>query len=98
MWWSGKLARILDPYLVVLNALPKTALGPHFIVWMGAGQGAIIVMTLAISLIVTILNSTRGFSLRMRKKFGCCALWEPTAVRYCGFWYSRPTPPPFFPP
>ena len=50
MWWSGKLARILDPYLVVLNALPKTALGPIFIVWMGAGQGAIIVMTLAISL------------------------------------------------
>ena len=39
MWWSGKLARILDPYLVVLNALPKTALGPIFIVWMGAGQG-----------------------------------------------------------
>lgn len=38
MWWSEKLARILDPYLVVLNALPKTALGPIFIVWMGAGM------------------------------------------------------------
>ena len=61
MWWSGKLARILDPYLVVLNALPQTALGPMFIVWMGAGQGAIIVMTLAISLIVTILNMYQGF-------------------------------------
>ena len=36
MWWSEKLAKILDPYLVVLNALPKTALGPIFIVWMGA--------------------------------------------------------------
>ena len=52
MWWSGKLARILDPYLVVLNALPKTALGPIFIVWMGAGQGA---------MIVTILNMYQGF-------------------------------------
>ena len=41
---------------MVLNALPKTALGPIFIVWMGAGTGAIIVTTLAISLIVTILN------------------------------------------
>ena len=49
MWWWEKLARVLDPYLVVLNALPKTALGPIFIVWMGAGMGAIIVMTLAIS-------------------------------------------------
>ena len=61
MWWSGKLARILDPYLVVLNALPKTALGPIFIVWMGAGQGAIIVMTLAISVIVTTLTMYEGF-------------------------------------
>lgn len=61
MWcWSG-LSRVLDPWLVVLNALPKTALGPIFIVWMGAGEGAIIVMTLAISLIVTILNMYGGF-------------------------------------
>ena len=61
MWWWPMLSRILDPYLVVLNALPKTALGPIFIVWMGAGEGAIIVMTLAISLIVTILNMYEGF-------------------------------------
>lgn len=61
MWWWPTLSRILDPYLVVLNALPKTALGPIFIVWMGAGAGAIIVMTLAISLIVTILNMYEGF-------------------------------------
>ena len=61
MWWSEKLAKILDPYLVVLNALPKTALGPIFIVWMGAGMGAIVTMTLAISLIVTILSMYAGF-------------------------------------
>ena len=61
MWWSDTTARILDPYLVVLNALPKTALGPIFIVWMGAGTGAIVTMTLAISLIVTILNMYTGF-------------------------------------
>ena len=61
MWWSDTLSRVLDPYLVVLNALPKTALGPIFIVWMGAGMGAIITMTLAISLIVTILNMYQGF-------------------------------------
>ena len=61
MWCSPTLSRILDPYLVVLNALPKTALGPIFIVWMGAGMGAIITMTLAISLIVTILNMYEGF-------------------------------------
>ena len=61
MWWWPTLSRVLDPYLVVLNALPKTALGPIFIVWMGAGTGAIVTMTLAISVIVTILNMYTGF-------------------------------------
>lgn len=61
LWLSPTLFRVLDPYLVVLNALPKTALGPIFIVWMGAGSGAIITMTLAISLIVTILEVHSGF-------------------------------------
>lgn len=76
MWWSDTLARILDPYLVVLNALPKTALGPIFIVWMGAGMGSIIAMTLAISLIVTILNMYVGFlstdaeKLRLMRSLG----------------------------
>lgn len=61
LWWSDFLCKVLDPYLVVLNSLPKTALGPIFIVWMGAGPGAIIAMTLAISLIVTILDMLNGF-------------------------------------
>ena len=61
LWWSDFLSRVLDPYLVVLNALPKTAMGPIFIVWIGAGPSSIIAMTLAISLIVTILDMHNGF-------------------------------------
>ena len=61
LWWFPTLARVLDPYLVVLGSLPKTALGPIFIVWIGAGPAAIIAMTLAISLIVTILEVYNGF-------------------------------------
>lgn len=61
LWWSDFASRVLDPYLVVLNALPKTALGPIFIVWIGAGPASIIAMTLAISIIVTILNMHMGF-------------------------------------
>ena len=61
LWWSPALARVLDPYLVVLNSLPKTALGPVFIVWIGAGPSSIIAMSLAISLIVTILEMHNGF-------------------------------------
>jgi len=61
LWWSETLSRLLDPYLVVLGALPKTALGPIFIVWIGAGAGSIIAMSLAISLVVTILDMHGGF-------------------------------------
>lgn len=62
MWWSPVLSRILDPYMVVLNALPKIALGPILIVWVGAGMEAIIVMALLISTIVTTMTVLTGFT------------------------------------
>ena len=46
LWWSEYLSRVLDPYLVVLNALPKVALGPILIVWVGSGAPAIIALSL----------------------------------------------------
>jgi ABC-type nitrate/sulfonate/bicarbonate transport system, permease component len=61
LWWSDFLAKVCEPYLVVLNSLPKIALAPIFIVWIGAGPSSIIVMALAISLIVTILEVLNGF-------------------------------------
>lgn len=61
LWWSRTLSRIMDPYLVVLNALPKIALGPILIVWFGAGVKSIIVMALLISTIVTIMSVLAGF-------------------------------------
>lgn len=62
LWWSKSLARILDPYLVVLNALPKIALGPILIVWFGAGVKSIIIMGLLISLVVTVMTVLAGFN------------------------------------
>lgn len=61
LWWSKFIAKVLDPYLVVLNSLPKVALGPIIIIWVGAGTGAIITMAVLISLIVTILDILNGF-------------------------------------
>ncbi len=61
LWWSDFLSKVAEPYLVVLNALPKVALGPVIIIWAGAGMQAIIVMALAISLIVTVLEMLGGF-------------------------------------
>ncbi len=62
LWWSGTACKILDPYLVVLNALPKIALGPILIVWIGAGMGSIIAMAVLVSLVVTIVTVLTGFS------------------------------------
>jgi NitT/TauT family transport system permease protein len=61
LWWSRFLSKVFEPYLVILNSLPKIALGPIFIVWIGAGPASIVVMALAISLIVTIMEVLNGF-------------------------------------
>ncbi len=61
LWWMPRLNRILDPYLVVLNALPKIALGPVLIVWIGAGMASIVVMGVLVSLIVTTVTVLNGF-------------------------------------
>ncbi len=61
LWWSSFISKVSEPYLVVLNSLPKIALGPVIIVIVGAGTKAIIFMALAISLIVTILEMLNGF-------------------------------------
>ena len=75
IWWSEFLSKVLEPFLVVLNSLPKTALGPIIIIWVGAGTPAIIVMAIAISLIVTVLDISNGFvntdkeKIKMAKSF-----------------------------
>ena len=61
LWWSEALRKILEPYIVVLNALPKIALGPLIIIWCGTGSKAIVFMTVLIGLIVAILNMLNGF-------------------------------------
>ncbi|MBO8159285.1 ABC transporter permease [Thermosyntropha sp.] len=76
LWWSDFLFQVFEPYLVVLNALPKVALGPILIVWLGNGQGAIIAMALLISIIVSIITMLHGFrsvdeeKIKLLKSFG----------------------------
>ena len=61
LWWSEVCRRITEPYFVVLNALPKIALGPLIIIWCGTGKTAIVFITVLIGLIVAILNMLSGF-------------------------------------
>lgn len=61
LWCSSTLRRILEPYIVVLNSLPKIALGPLIIIWVGIGTKAIVVMTFMICIIVAIISFLNGF-------------------------------------
>lgn len=62
LWWSERALRVLEPYIVVLNSLPKIALGPVIIVWFGTGSTAILFMTVLVGIIVAILNMLGGFA------------------------------------
>ncbi|HAF97246.1 ABC transporter permease [Paenibacillus lactis] len=62
IWWSPFLNKVLDPYMVVFNSMPKVALGPIFIVMFGAGFTAIVVTTLSITVIVTTLVVYNSFN------------------------------------
>ncbi len=76
LWWYPMLPKVLDPFLVVLNALPKTALAPIVIVWFGAGISGIIAVAVSISIVVTILSAYGDFKsvdadkIRMLQSFG----------------------------
>ena len=74
------LAKIIEPFLTMLNSLPKVALGPILIIWFGANIKSIIVMALFINLIVSILTIYNGFvqtdenKIKLLKSFGASKL------------------------
>lgn len=68
LWWNKTIAKIFDPFLIVLNALPKTALAPILIIWAGTGLEGIVVVAMSISLILTIITAYLDFSLVEEEK------------------------------
>lgn len=86
LWWSEFLQKVLEPYLIILNSLPKIALGPIFIVWIGAGPMAIVVIAMTISIVVTILEVLNGFlgvdndKIKLVKTFGASKIQVFTKV------------------
>ena len=77
---SNKIYKIFDPYITVLNSLPKVALGPLIIIWIGSGIKSIVFMSLLISVFITIINIYNGFIsvnknyITMLKSFGASNL------------------------
>lgn len=76
LWWSNRLARVLDPYLVILNAMPKVALGPILIVALGPNFTSIVAMGAVISVIITTIVVFTAFQevdenyIKVMKTFG----------------------------
>ena len=62
LWWNNFLSKVLDPYLTILNSLPKVALGPILIIWIGANVKSIIFMALLIATIISIITILNGFN------------------------------------
>lgn len=61
LWWNDNLAKVLEPYLVILNSLPKTALAPIFIVWLGNNMKTIIVAAVSVAIFGSILTLYSNF-------------------------------------
>lgn len=76
LWWNRFVAKVLDPFLVVLNALPKTALAPIFIIWVGTGVDGIITVAISLLIIMTIMSSYNAFisveeeKIKMMRAYG----------------------------
>ncbi len=61
LWWNNSISRVLEPYLIVLNSLPKSALAPVFIVWLGNNMKTIIVAAISVAVFGTIINLYSDF-------------------------------------
>lgn len=62
LWWNETIRKVLDPYIVVINSLPKIALGPILIVWVGIGTKAIVAMDILIMIVITIISMLNSFT------------------------------------
>lgn len=62
LWLSEKVSKILEPYLVILNSLPKSALAPLLIVWLGGSYKTIIITGMSVAIFGSILNLYTAFA------------------------------------
>ncbi|EXG88090.1 MAG: ABC transporter permease [Lacrimispora sphenoides] len=62
LWSSRSVSEVLEPYLVMLNSLPKSALAPILIVWLGNNIKTIIVASISVAVFGCIMTLHTGFS------------------------------------
>lgn len=62
LWLSPFLTQLFEPFLIILNSLPKSALAPMLIVWLGNNPRAIIVTAVSVAIFGTIINVYTSFN------------------------------------
>ena len=60
LWASRSASEILEPYLVMLNSLPKSALAPMLIVWMGSHVHTIIAAAVSVADKIRLIYALGG--------------------------------------
>lgn len=93
-WYFNFIYKVLDPYLTILNSLPKIALGPIIIIFFGANINSIIIMALLISVIVTVITVYNGFISTDKNKINLLKSFSANKVqifRYAILPSSYPT-------
>ena len=94
LWYSSSVSSVLEPYLVVLNSLPKSALAPLFIVWLGTGATTIIVAGISVAVFGSIISLYTGFKQADTAKITLIYTLGGTkrdAFKHVVFPYSIPT-------
>lgn len=81
LWYFNFIYKVLDPYLTILNSLPKIALGPIIIIFFGANINSIIIMALLISVIVTIITVYNGFVSTDKNRINLLKSFSATKVQ-----------------
>lgn len=81
LWWNNFIYKVVDPYLTILNSLPKVAMGPIIIIYFGANINSIIIMALLISVIVTIITVYNGFIETDKNRINLLKSFKATKVQ-----------------
>ena len=87
LWLSPFLSQLVEPFLIILNSLPKSALAPMLIVWLGNNPKAIIVTAVSVAIFGTIINVYTSFmetdpeKLKLMKEAGMMSDEEFDAAR-----------------
>lgn len=61
LWWNEMIYKVFEPFFVVLNSLPKSALAPLFIVWLGTGMKTIVIAATSVAIFGAILSLYEHF-------------------------------------